>query len=183
MTDDSYETWDDVIKGIKPLKTNRFVDDVKAKEVSIRQDKVTTVTFDTLKKYRCVEKDDFSQMDGSLAKKFKREDFRIEAVLDLHGMTEKSAFDAVCDFIKSAYNQGKRCVLIVTGKGFDDTLFSEKGVLRKSVPNWLSHSEISPLILGFKNPAEAKGGAGALYILLRKKLDAGHRKLFDFERW
>ena len=88
-----------------------------------------------------------------------------------------------CDFIKAAYNSGKRCVLIVTGKGIDDTLFSTKGVLRKSVPNWLSHSEISPLILGFKNPAEAKGGAGALYILLRKKLDAGHRKLFDFERW
>lgn len=166
---DTDETWEEVVKGVKPLKTNRFVDNIEVREVSIRRDKVTTVTFDTLKKYHSVEKDDFSQMDGSLAKRFKREDFRIEATLDLHGMTEKSAFEEVCDFIKSAYNQGKRCVLIVTGKGYDDTLFSEKGVLRKSVPNWLSHTEISSLILAYKNPSEAKGGAGALYILLRKK--------------
>ncbi len=169
MTKDD-ETWEEVVKDVKPLKNNRFVQEIEAKEVPIRSDKVTTVTFDTLKKYHSVEKDDFSQMDGSLAKRFKREEFRIEAVLDLHGMTEKSAFDEVCDFIKSAYNQGKRCVLIVTGKGYDEALFSEKGVLRKSVPNWLSHTEISSLILAYKNPSEAKGGAGALYILLRKKV-------------
>ena len=60
-------------------------------------------------------------------------------------------------------------MLIVTGKGLDDTLFSERGVLRKSVPNWLSNSEVSPLILGYRNPSETLGGAGALYILLRKK--------------
>ena len=168
MTKDD-ETWEEVVKDVKPLKNNRFVQEIEAKEVPIRSDKVTTVTFDVLMKYHSVEKDDFSQMDGSLAKRFKREEFKIEAVLDLHGMTEKSAFDEVCDFIKSAYNQGKRCVLIVTGKGYDEALFSEKGVLRKSVPNWLSHTEISSLILAYKNPSEAKGGAGALYILLRKK--------------
>ena len=169
MTKDD-ETWEEVVKDVKPLKNNRFVQEIEAKEVPIRSDKVTTVTFDVLTKFHSVEKDDFSQMDGSLAKRFKREEFKIEAVLDLHGMTEKSAFDEVCDFIKSAYNQGKRCVLIVTGKGYDEALFSEKGVLRKSVPNWLSHTEISSLILAYKNPSEAKGGAGALYILLRKKV-------------
>lgn len=169
MTKDD-ETWEEVVKDVKPLKNNRFVQEIEAKEVPIRSDKVTTVTFDVLTKFHSVEKDDFSQMDGSLAKRFKREEFRIEAVLDLHRMTEKSAFDEVCDFIKSAYNQGKRCVLIVTGKGYDEALFSEKGVLRKSVPNWLSHTEISSLILAYKNPSEAKGGVGALYILLRKKV-------------
>ena len=69
---DTDETWEEVVKGVKPLKTNRFVDSIEAKEVSIRHDKVTTVTFDTLKKYHSVVKDDFSQMDGSLAKRFKR---------------------------------------------------------------------------------------------------------------
>jgi DNA-nicking Smr family endonuclease len=59
--------------------------------------------------------------------------------------------------------------MIITGKGVDDEVFSTRGVLRKSVPNWLTHSEISPLILAYKNPSEALGGAGALYILLRKK--------------
>ena len=166
MTD---ESWNEAVKGIKKLKTNRHVDEIKPKEVTIRADKETTVTFDVLKNGHNVEKDDFSQMDGSLAKRFKREEFKPQAVLDLHGTTEKAAFDRVCNFIKSAYNAGKRCILIITGKGLDEELFSSRGVLRKSVPQWLSHSEISPLILAYKNPSESLGGAGALYILLRKR--------------
>jgi len=166
MTDN--ESWSDAVKGVKRLKTNRHVDDITPKEVEFRKDKVQTVAFDVLKKGKSVKKDDFSQMDGSLAKRFKREEFKPSAVLDLHGITEKDAFDKVCDFIKKAYNEQKRCVLIVTGKGIDSELFSTRGVLRKSVPGWLTCSEISPLILAFKNPSEALGGAGALYILLRK---------------
>lgn len=166
MTDT--QEWESAVKGVRRLKTNRHVEEIKPKEVKIRKDKVTTVAFDILKKGKSVQKDDFSQMDGSLAKRFKREEFKVEATLDLHGITEKDAFERVCDFIKSAYAQKKRCVLIITGKGLDDTLFSERGVLRKSVPTWLSGAEVSSLILAYKNPSEALGGTGALYILLRK---------------
>lgn len=163
------KSWEDAVKGVKRLKTNRHVDEIIPKEIELQRNKVTTVTFDVMKSGRSVAKDDFSQMDGSLTKRFKREEYRVEAVLDLHGVTEKAAFDKVCDFIKASYSQSKRCVLIITGKGWDDMPFSGKGVLRKAVPEWLSHSEISPLILAFKNPSEPMGGAGALYILLRKK--------------
>lgn len=166
MTD---ESWSEAVKGVKRIKTNRHVEDIKPKEVVIRQDKEKTVTFDVLKKGKSVAKDDFSQMDGSLAKRFKREEFKPQAVLDLHGITEKAAFDRVCDFVKSAYDSGKRCVMIITGKGIDEEIFSVRGVLRKSVPRWLSNSEISSLILAYKNPSESLGGVGALYILLRKK--------------
>lgn len=166
MSDD--DCWIETIKDVKRLKTNKHVEEIEAKEVIFRRDKVETVTFDVMKNGKSVVKDDFSQMDGCLAKHFKREDFRVESVLDLHGVTEKEAFAKVCDFLKDAYNRQKRCVMIITGKGFDDEMFYGKGVLRKSVPEWLSHSEISPLILAFKNPSERLGGAGALYILLRK---------------
>lgn len=168
MADD--ESWSEAVKGVKRIKTNQHIDEIKPKDIKLRKDKVTTVSFDVLKTGHHVEKDDFSQMDGSLAKRFKREEFKVEKVLDLHGITEKEAFDSVCDFIKEAYQSRKRCVLIITGKGVDDTLFSTRGVLRKSVPNWLSNSEISSLILAYKNPSEALGGSGALYILLRKKV-------------
>jgi len=162
------ESWKEAVKGVKRLRTNKYTDEIKPKEIEFRPNKVTTVTFEILRGGKSVKKDDFSQMDGGLAKRFKREEFKVEATLDLHGVTEKAAFERVCDFIKSAYQQRKRCVLIVTGKGLDEEIFSSKGVLRKSVPGWLSYSEISPLILAFKNPSEAKGGIGALYILLRK---------------
>lgn len=162
------DVWAEAVKGVKRLQVNRYVEEIKPKEVDIRSDKEITVTFEVLKNGKSVAKDDFSQMDGMLAKRFKREEFKVEAVLDLHGVTEKDAAVKVCDFIKAAYGARKRCVLIVTGKGSSDELFSERGVLRKAVPNWLAHSEISPLILAYKNPSEEKGGAGALYILLRK---------------
>ena len=167
MTED--ETWEDVVKGVRRIKTNRHIEEIVPKEIELRRDRVTTVTFDVLKSGRNVIKDDFSQMDGCLAKRFKREEYKVQATLDLHGDTEKAAFDFVCDFIKQSYDANKRCILIVTGKGWSDVPFSGKGILRKAVPEWLSNSEISPLILAFKNPSEKMGGAGALYILLRKK--------------
>jgi DNA-nicking Smr family endonuclease len=165
MTDDS---WEEVKKGIKPLKNNRFVEDIKQKEVVIRKDKVETVCFDVLKRGKAVKKDDFSQMDGRLQKRFKKEEFEVEATLDLHGVVEKVAYEKVCNFIKKSYNIGLRCVLIITGKGESEEIFSERGILKKSVPLWLSQGEISSLVLAYKNPSEALGGKGALYIILRK---------------
>ena len=168
MADDN--SWDEVVKGVKPLKNkNIHIDEIKAKEVVIRKDKEVSLPFDVLKKGKGVKKDDLSQMDGGLQKRFKREEFEVEATLDLHGVVEKVAFDKVCNFVKSAYNSGKRCILIITGKGINDELFGERGVLRKSVPLWLSGDEIGSLILGYRNPSEKLGGKGALYILLRKK--------------
>ncbi len=169
MSNDSI--WEEFIKGVKKIKNNRFVEEIKPREIDIRKDKETSVTFNDKKKGGLVKKDDFSQMDGSLARRFKREEFKVEATLDLHGVNEKDAYTRVCNFVKTSYNNKKRCILIVTGKGLreSDELFSERGVLRKSVPLWLANDEIGFLILAYKNPSEALGGKGALYILLRKK--------------
>ena len=51
MSDDS---WDEVIKGIKPLKNDRFVEDIKPKEIELKKDKVITVAFDVLKRGKVV---------------------------------------------------------------------------------------------------------------------------------
>ena len=170
MSSDSI--WSEFIKDIKKIKVNRFVEKIEPKDIEIRKNKETSVTFSDKKKGGLVKKDDFTQMDGSLAKRFKREEFKVEATLDLHGVTEKNAYELVCNFIKTSYNNKKRCVLIVTGKGLreSDELFSERGILRKSVPLWLANDEIGYLVLAYKNPSEALGGTGALYILLRKKV-------------
>ena len=56
MTD---ESWDEAVKGVKKIKTNRHVEEIKPKEVIIRKDKVKTVTFDVLKNGHNVKKDDF----------------------------------------------------------------------------------------------------------------------------
>jgi DNA-nicking Smr family endonuclease len=45
----------------------------------------------------------------------------------------------------------------------------ERGILRRAVPRWLNEPDLRPLILGFAQAQPAHGGAGAFYVLLRRK--------------
>lgn len=111
-------------------------------------------------------------IDNQTAKRFKRSEFPVEATLDLHGKTEDQAFAAVDEFIRRAWLGGKRCVIIITGKGYhqeDSDYFNPKGKLKERVPLWLNRRELRPLILAYKHPEAKLGGSGALYILLRRK--------------
>ena len=100
---------------------------------------------------------------------------KIEAELDLHGYTEDKAYDAVFKFIQKSYQHGKRCIIIITGKGYhahsDDSIFSNRAILKNAVPNWLNSDSLKPFILTFTHPKPNLGGTGALYILLRKNKD------------
>jgi DNA-nicking Smr family endonuclease len=96
---------------------------------------------------------------------------KVEARLDLHGMYQAEAHGALTGFLMRARAAGHTHVLVVTGKGgsgFDDA-FSERGVLRRSVPHWLRSPELRGLVLGFEEAARHHGGAGALYVRLRRR--------------
>jgi DNA-nicking Smr family endonuclease len=58
-------------------------------------------------------------------------------------------------------------VLIITGKG-GDTGSGERGVLRHAVPRWLSSLRFRPLVSGFHEAHRTHGGAGALYVRLKR---------------
>ena len=110
-------------------------------------------------------------IDANLATNFKRGELKIQKRLDLHGYTEKEAFEEVENFIKKSYQTKLRCVLIVTGKGIrkeSDDIFMPKGIIKERVPHWLNSFELRPLILSFSYALPADGGDGALYILLRR---------------
>lgn len=114
-------------------------------------------------------------LDANTEKRFRKGEFRIEGTLDLHGMTEDKAFDAVNGFIRRAYDRGMRCVLIITGKGLhqgdDEDIFSRRAVLKNKVPEWLEMDGLKPLILSKLHPEAKLGGTGALMILLRRQRD------------
>ncbi|HEX2580658.1 MAG TPA: Smr/MutS family protein [Dongiaceae bacterium] len=84
--------------------------------------------------------------------------------LDLHGLTQNEAHDALSKFIRTAHAEGARTLLVITGKGA-----RTGGILRSQVPRWLNEPALRPLILAIQESAPRHGGAGALYILLRKK--------------
>jgi DNA-nicking Smr family endonuclease len=91
----------------------------------------------------------------------------IDARLDLHGMTQTRAHRALFGFLQRAHHDGLTFVLIITGKGKigSDT---ERGVLRRQVPHWLSLPEFRSLVVGFEEAHIGHGGEGALYVRVRR---------------
>ena len=102
-------------------------------------------------------------IDGSTQRRLFRGEVLIDLRLDLHGMTAARAHDRLTQFIVLAANEGCRCVLVITGKG--------SGVLNANVPNWLKQPPLSFHVLALAEARPKDGGAGAFYVLLRRKRD------------
>jgi DNA-nicking Smr family endonuclease len=91
----------------------------------------------------------------------------IDARLDLHGMTQTRAHRALLGFLQRAHHDGLTFVLIITGKGKMGAE-SERGVLRRQVPQWLGLPEFRSLVVGFEEAHIGHGGEGALYVRIRR---------------
>ena len=91
----------------------------------------------------------------------------VEARLDLHGMRQERAFSALFAFLRHAQLRGSKLVLVITGKGREG--HDSRGVLRNAVPGWLSRPDFRHLVVGFEDAGRRHGGAGALYVRLRRR--------------
>jgi DNA-nicking Smr family endonuclease len=109
--------------------------------------------------------DRFSGIDRANAERLKRGLHPIEARLDLHGMTQAEAHRALAAFVRHSHNAGRRCVLVITGRGFGP---NGPGVLKIAVPRWLEEPGVRRQILAIAPARPQDGGAGALYVLLRR---------------
>jgi DNA-nicking Smr family endonuclease len=95
----------------------------------------------------------------------------VDARLDLHGMRQDEAHQRLRAFLRTAQARQSKVVLVITGKGGRDTdhaLFDERGVLRRQVPLWLAGPDLRNVVIGFSQAAPAHGGAGALYVRIRR---------------
>ncbi|HIF10450.1 MAG TPA: smr domain-containing protein [Sneathiellales bacterium] len=128
-------------------------------------------------------------LDKHRAQRLKRGRTAIEGRLDLHGLTLDQAHGALDQFVERAVRSGKRCVLVITGKGrranlydlgsddrgpdnrgWGDEAYREpRGVLREAVPKWLQVGAQRNQILAIEPARPQHGGDGAFYVLLRRK--------------
>ena len=119
--------------------------------------------------------DDKLLIDKKVYSRLKKGRLSPSKTLDLHGLRYEDAKFDVLTFIRSAYNDNQRLVLIITGKGKytkkDTTCVTNErsGVLRQALPTWLEDNNISSLILNFTSAHFSHGGSGAFYVYLRKK--------------
>lgn len=106
-------------------------------------------------------------IDKRTAERFRRGRMDIDARIDLHGLTEARAHEALRRFMGNAWQAGLRSVLIITGKGqrHDGGI----GILRTAVPRWLNELELREKVLSFASAQPKDGGDGALYVLLKRQ--------------
>jgi len=117
-------------------------------------------------------------LDKRTAERLRRGQLPLEARIDLHGQTQDEAHRALIAFIGASHAAGRRCVLVITGKGGPrgpkaerESIMPERerGILRRAVPRWLNEPDLRPLVLGFAQAQPPHGGAGALYVLLKRQ--------------
>lgn len=87
---------------------------------------------------------------------------RFEDKLDLHGLTIDTARTELCNFLNLAKHRGIRCVLIIHGKGRQA---HNPPLLKNHVNNWLKQL---PDTLAFHSALPKHGGAGAVYVYIKK---------------
>ena len=103
----------------------------------------------------------------------------VDARIDLHGSRQRDARARLRAFLLAAHAKGHKTVLVITGKGGEEpadglgALMGERqrGVIRRSVPHWLEESDLRAVVLSYTQASPRHGGAGALYVQLRKARD------------
>lgn len=112
-------------------------------------------------------------IDKRQAERLRRGRMTIDARIDLHGMTQSEAHRRLEAFITASAAAGRRCVLVITGKGLTAELAGRgpeksRGVLREAVPRWLNEAPLRRRILAVSHAQPQHGGHGALYVLLKR---------------
>ena len=114
-------------------------------------------------------------LDRRNAERLRRGERAPEARIDLHGMTAARAHAALDRFMAQSLAERRRLVLVITGKGGkprdpDAAPFMRpsEGVLRQQVPRWLRSGPFARRIVGIFQAHARHGGAGALYVYLKK---------------
>lgn len=107
-------------------------------------------------------------LDGSWDRRLSRGLVQPDATLDLHGHNLATAYALLDARLERALAGGARLLLLITGKprtGGDE----KRGAIRAAVGDWLAASRHAPGIAAVRNAHPRHGGAGALYIVLRRK--------------
>ena len=87
-----------------------------------------------------------------------------DGIIDLHGLKLQEAKLILKNYIFQSFDNNRRNILIITGKGLNKT-----GVLKKEVPIWLNEREIKKFLISYEDAPKSFGGEGALIIRLKNK--------------
>jgi DNA-nicking Smr family endonuclease len=152
--------WDEITKSIKPLREARTGPAfVEPDPDPARERKHSPPPPAPARPATTSKSPPLTKLDRRTRGRVARGRAEIDGRLDLHGLTLERARGRLAVFLASSQARGAALVLVITGKS---------GVLRREVPHWLALPELRALVIGFEEAASAHGGAGALYVRIRR---------------
>jgi DNA-nicking Smr family endonuclease len=177
LTKADKEIWERLRETVKPLRKRREAKaaaPIEPAEVAAEAPKVVEAkkvksarpTPPALAKPKAPTPPALAPLEERTRKRLGRGLVEIDAKIDLHGMRQERAHDALVAFLWQAQAQGHRIVIVVTGKG---KVGEARGVLRYAVPGWLSRPDLRELVVGFEEAGRRHGGEGALYVRIRRR--------------
>jgi len=105
-------------------------------------------------------------IDPRLVMQLRRGEFSSQAHIDLHGMIQPDAKAALTAFVVESTRKGLRSIIVVHGRGLGSP--GGRPILKHATVQWLSHGYLSGFVLAFTTARPADGGAGAMYVLLKR---------------
>jgi DNA-nicking Smr family endonuclease len=110
-------------------------------------------------------------LDASWDRRLSRGLTQPDSSLDLHGHSLASAYALLDRGLERAVARGDRVLLLVTGKPPrpESERPHARGAIRAAVADWLAQSRHADRIAAVRNAHPRHGGAGALYIVLRRR--------------
>ncbi len=106
------------------------------------------------------------QVNRTVAERLHRGEFSIQGHIDLHGLSVENAGEVFEDFFKRSIADGKRMVLVIHGRGLSSPA---EPILKTNVFKWLTTGRWRKWVMAFASARLCDGGAGATYVLLRKR--------------
>jgi DNA-nicking Smr family endonuclease len=183
MQDDDFSLFRSEIRGVKPIKTEH-ADVGKPKTdrknlaklrqaATVRSD--ATITVDGLSDQFVIDVGPEDMLywarDGvqeGQMRKLKLGQISFEGSLDLHGMSVEMARETMWEFLAEAAKLEVRCVRITHGKAV--RLDGKRPMIKSHVNTWLRQHQ---QVLGFASCVARHGGAGAVYVILKRTMMEG----------
>ncbi|GAC1344722.1 MAG: hypothetical protein NVSMB23_19980 [Myxococcales bacterium] len=106
-------------------------------------------------------------LDPRVLRRLRKGDFSVQGHLDLHGLSREEARPALEAFLAAARTAKKRCVLVVHGRGLHSK--DQVPVLKDAMKRWMATARFAQHVLAFATARPHDGGAGAVYVLLRRQ--------------
>ena len=182
MQDDDFSLFKAELSGVKPIKQNRAEPGKpktdRKQHATLRHAataSVGAVKVDGLSDQFVIDVGPEDELmwarDGvqeSQIRKLKVGQIPFEGSLDLHGMSVEKARETLWAFLAEATQLEVRCVRVTHGKAV--RLDGKRPMIKSHVNTWLRQH---PKVLGFTSCQARHGGAGAVYVMLKRTMMEG----------